>query len=152
MTPRQQIAARGLIAALVLVGGAEGLRTVAYLDPVGVPTACFGETENIRLGQKFTIEDCEDKLAARIIEYDDIVTRCLGREPARGPRTAFVSLAYNIGETAFCNSTLARKFRAGDLAGACAEISRWTYAKGVQWPGLVRRRAQERRICESGLT
>lgn len=151
MSPRAAIAARGLIAALVLVGGAEGLRTVAYLDPVGVPTVCFGETENVRLGQRFTVEDCEDKLAARIIEYDDIVTRCLGREPTRGPRTAFVSLAYNIGETAFCNSTLTKKFRAGDLAGACAEISRWTFAKGVQWPGLVKRRAQERRICESGL-
>ena len=137
---------------MMLVGGWEGLRTVAYLDPVGIPTVCFGEIENVRLGQSATVEECEDKLATRIIEYDDVVTECLGGTPQRGPRTAFVSLAYNIGPQAFCSSTLARKYKAGDLAGACAEISRWVYAKGVKWPGLVKRREQERRICESALT
>ena len=143
--------ARGLVAAMALIGGFEGLRTVAYLDPVDVPTVCFGETANVRMGQRFSVEECEDKLAARVIEYDDVVTACLGRTPEKGPRTAFVSLAYNIGPAAFCGSTLARKYRSGDLAGACAEISRWKYAQGIEWPGLVRRRAQERRICESGL-
>lgn len=152
MNPRAAVAARGLVAALVLVGGFEGLRTVAYLDPIGVPTACFGETENIRLGMRFSVDECEDKLATRILEFDDAVTACLGVTPQRGPRTAFVSLAYNVGTGAFCGSTLARKYRAGDLEGACAELDRWVYAGGVRWPGLVRRRAQERRICESGLT
>lgn len=152
MSPRNAIAARGLIAALALVGGFEGLRTVAYRDVVGVPTVCFGETENVRMGQSFSVPECEDKLAARIIEFDDAVTACLGATPQRGPRTAFVSLAYNIGTRAFCGSTLARKYRAGDLEGACAELDRWVFAKGIKWPGLVKRRAQERRICESALT
>ena len=144
----RQLAARGLIAACVLVGGFEGLRTVAYLDPVDVPTACFGETENIRLGMSFTREECEAKLASRIVEFDDAVTRCLGYAPAPGPRTAFVSLAYNIGSEAFCGSTLARMARAGDIEGACAQLDRWVYAKGIRLPGLVKRRAEERAICE----
>ena len=149
---RQAVAARGLVAALVLVGGFEGLRTVAYRDPVGIPTICFGEIENVRMGQQATVDECEDKLAERILEYDDAVTACLGSTPQRGPRTAFVSFAYNVGVNAFCGSTLARKYKAGDLEGACAELSRWVYAKGIRWPGLVNRRAQERRICESALT
>lgn len=145
---RKQIIARGLVATVALVGGFEGLRTVAYLDPVGIPTACFGETENIRLGQSFTREECEARLADRIVEFDDAVTSCLGYAPAPGPRMAFVSLAYNIGTEAFCGSTLARLARAGDIDGACAQLDRWVYAKGVKWPGLVRRRAEERAICE----
>lgn len=149
---RQQVIARGLIATMTLVGGFEGLRTVAYRDPVGIPTVCFGEIEGVRMGQRFTVAECEDKLAARIVEFDDAVTACLGGAPQRGPRTAFVSFAYNVGAQAFCSSTLARKYRAGDLEGACAELSRWVYAKGIKLPGLVNRRAQERRICESALT
>ncbi len=149
---RQQIIARGLIAAVSLVAGFEGLRTVAYRDPVGIPTACFGETESVRMGQRFTVAECEDKLASRIVEFDDAVSACLGFTPQRGPRTAFVSFAYNVGSGAFCGSTLARKARAGDLWGACAELSRWVYAKGIKLPGLVKRRAEERRICESALT
>lgn len=151
MSPRAAVAARGLAAALVLVGGFEGLRTVAYRDPVGIPTICFGETLGVQMGDTATVAQCEDKLARRILQFDDAVTACLGETPQRGPRVAFVSLAYNIGADAFCRSTLARKYRAGDLQGACAEISRWTYAKGIQLPGLVKRRAQERRICESAL-
>ena len=152
MSPRAAVAALGLAAALVLVGGFECLRTVAYRDPVGIPTICFGETLGVQMGDTATVAQCEDKLARRILQFDDEVTACLGETPQRGPRVAFVSLAYNIGSDAFCRSTLARKYRAGDLEGACAEISRWTYAKGIQLPGLVKRRAQERRICESALT
>lgn len=152
MNPRAAVAARGLAAALALVGGFEGLRTVAYRDPVGIPTICFGETLGVQMGDTATVAQCEDKLTRRILQLDDEVTACLGEAPQRGPRVAFVSLAYNIGADAFCRSTLARKYRAGDLEGACAEISRWTYARGIQLPGLVKRRAQERRICESALT
>lgn len=152
MTPAvRRVAARGLIATMIAVAGFEGVRTVSYLDPVGIPTACFGETENIRMGMRFTMDQCEEMLAERIIEFDDGVTACLGFTPPPGPRGAFVSFAYNVGVDSFCRSTLARKARAGDMAGACAELDRWVYAKGLKLPGLVKRRAQERVMCEAGL-
>jgi lysozyme len=44
-------------------------------------------------------------------------------------------------------STLARKENAGDVPGACDELLRWTKAKGVTLPGLVKRREQERELC-----
>ncbi|WP_370551208.1 lysozyme [Comamonas sp. CMM02] len=63
------------------------------------------------------------------------------------------SFGFNVGEGegAFCKSTLVRKANAGDVQGACAELSRWTYADGKQLPGLVQRRAAERQMCEGGL-
>jgi hypothetical protein len=45
-----------------------------------------------------------------------------------------VSFAFNVGDDAFCRSTLVRKANAGDIDGACAELSRWTYAGGKQLP------------------
>jgi GH24 family phage-related lysozyme (muramidase) len=45
----------------------------------------------------------------------------------------------------------ARKANAGDMPGACAELSRWTRAGGNELPGLVKRRAAERELCERGL-
>ena len=65
---------------------------------------------------------------------------------------ALVSFTYNIGGQAFCSSTLVRKLNAGDTVGACNELSRWTRAKGIELPGLVKRRAAERAMCLQGLT
>ena len=73
---------------------------------------------------------------------------CITRPMTDGQKAAFLSFAFNVGNRAFCDSTLARKANAGDMAGACAELSRWTYAGGKQLPGLVRRRATERAVCE----
>jgi lysozyme len=61
--------------------------------------------------------------------------------------SAYVSLTYNIGETAFCNSTLARKLRTGDYDGACKEILRWDKVQGRTVRGLTLRRQAEYRQC-----
>lgn len=66
-------------------------------------------------------------------------------------RAAFLSFAFNVGDDAFCRSTLVRMVNAGDINSACAELSRWTYASGTQLPALVRRRAAERQLCEQEL-
>jgi lysozyme len=64
---------------------------------------------------------------------------------------AYLSFAFNVGVNAFCGSTAVRKLNAGDRTGACAELSNWTRSGGKVLPGLVRRRAAERQLCESGL-
>ena len=50
-------------------------------------------------------------------------------------RVAFVSLAFNVRNKAFCRSTLVRKTNPGDIDGVCAELSRWTNAArlGGSW-------------------
>ena len=77
---------------------------------------------------------------------------CVKRPMNDGQKAAFLSFAFNVGNGAFCSSTLVRKANAGDMPGACAELSRWTYAGGKQLQGLVNRRAAERKLCEQGLT
>jgi lysozyme len=73
---------------------------------------------------------------------------CINHPLTDGQKAAFLSFAFNVGNGNFCGSTLVRKANAGDMRGACAELSRWVYAGGKELPGLVRRRAAERAMCE----
>lgn len=56
-------AGAAIVLALPMVAHYEGLRTKAYLDAVGVPTICWGETENVKLGDVKTKEECDKMLS-----------------------------------------------------------------------------------------
>ena len=58
-----------------------------------------------------------------------------------------MSLTYNIGEGAFCKSTLAKKLNAYDYEGACKEILKWDKFKGKPLKGLTNRREREYAKC-----
>lgn len=141
-----------MAAAIALVGGWEGLRTVAYRDIVGVPTVCFGETRGVQMGDRYTVEECQVMLGNGLVEFETGMRRCLTSPdtiPAKS-YVAFLSLSYNIGTGAFCRSTVARRANAGDIEGACEAILMWNRAGGRVVQGLVNRRQDERRICLEG--
>lgn len=138
--------------AVVCVGAFEGLRTSAYLDPVLIPTICYGETKGVRMGDHATVDECKGMLAESLELANRQVDSCLRTYLPDTRRAALVSFTYNVGGQAFCSSTLVRKLNAGDTVGACNELSRWTRAKGIELPGLVKRRAAERAMCLQGLT
>lgn len=142
-----------MAAAVALVGAWEGLRTVAYRDVVGIPTVCFGETRGVKMGDRYTVEQCKVMLGEGLVEFEQGMRKCLRNPDAipDEPYTAFLSLSYNIGTNAFCRSTVARRANAGDLKGACEAISMWNKAGGKVVKGLVNRRAAERELCLEGL-
>ena len=122
-----------------------------YRDPIGIVTACTGHTgPELQMGQTFTREQCDDMLAKDLLEHAAALD-CIKTPMADGQKAAFLSFAFNVGNGAFCGSTLARKANAGDMRGACAELSRWTLAGGRELAGLVKRRAAERALCERDL-
>lgn len=135
-----------------LVGGFEGLKLVAYKDPVGIPTACFGETKNIRMGMKFTMNECNGMLRESLIEHDDGMMKCIKVPLSDTRHVALLSFTYNVGVGNFCNSTLVKKLNAGDIVGACDQLPRWNKAKGIVLPGLTKRRTVEREWCMKGIT
>jgi GH24 family phage-related lysozyme (muramidase) len=51
-----------------------------------------------------------------------------------------------VGLAALTNSTLLKKLRKGDVAGAADEFPRWNKAGGKVLNGLVKRRAAEREL------
>ena len=154
MSNKALIAKIGAAAAALAVSTVayyEGTVLRSYRDPVGIVTACTGHTgPELKMGQAYTRQQCEEMLYKDLAKHADALD-CIRQPLTDGQRAAFVSFAFNVGEGAFCGSTLVRKANAGDIDGACAELSRWTYADGKQLPGLVKRRAAERQLCEAGL-
>ena len=145
------IGGAAMVLAVPLVQKYEGTLLRSYRDPVGIVTACTGHTgPELKMGQTYTRQQCEDMLYKDLAKHADALA-CVSQPLTDGQRAAFVSFAFNVGEGAFCGSTLVRKANAGDIDGACAELSRWTYAGGKQLPGLIKRRAAERQLCEAGL-
>lgn len=146
------LTALGLLS-IQVIGGFEGLRLVAYQDVISVWTACYGETKGIKPGMKFTKEQCDIMFIERLQEFEAGMRKCLKAPDAipDKPYVAFLSLAYNIGNGAFCRSSIARKANAGDLRGACNAITLYNRAGGRVVRGLVNRRAAERKLCLEGL-
>ena len=56
---------------------------------------------------------------------------------------AMVSFAYNVGPGNLSTSTLLKKHKAKDFAGAAAEFAKWNKADRKVMAGLTRRRAAE---------
>lgn len=142
-----------LALAVAVVGGFEGVRLATYRDVVGVPTVCFGETRGVKMGDKYTMDECKVMLGDGLVEFEAGMRKCLRAPDTIPDKTyvSFLSFAYNVGNGAFCGSTLRRKADAGDLKGACDELPKWNKAGGKVIKGLVNRRAEERKLCREGL-
>jgi lysozyme len=132
---------------LPVVAAFEGFRPHAYLDPVGIPTICYGSTLGVHLGQKKTKTECDVLLSKELENAVSAVDRNVKKPIPETRRAALASFTYNVGEGAFRKSTLLRKLNSGDMVGACNELRKWVYAKGKKLPGLVKRREVERSLC-----
>ncbi|AXP07713.1 putative endolysin [Sinorhizobium phage phiM6] len=140
-------------AAIALIGVWEGVRTTAYRDIVGIPTVCFGETRGVKMGDKYTLAECKEMLGDAVIEFEQGIRKCL-KSPDKIPDEVYVtslSLSYNIGQSAFCKSTVARRLNEGNFRAACNAISLFNKAGGKVSKGLINRRAEEKKICLEGL-
>lgn len=144
------IIAAAVLVAMPLTARFEGLRTKPYLDPAGIPTVCYGETElALRV---YSVDECGAMLRQRLLkDYAPKVAACvpsLVSEAKANALAAFVDASYNAGPKAVCNSRMAKAVRAGDLRAACDGFAGWyVTARGKRFPGLVRRREAERQLC-----
>lgn len=153
MTVKQRIAAALLAlstAGALGIVAHEGMRTVAYKDPIGVVTVCAGHTKTAKLGQVKTEAECAELLKSDVKDAEKAVKRLVEVPLTQAQFNALVSFVFNVGETNFAKSTLLKKLNANDCWGAGAEFSKWTLAGGKELPGLVKRRADERKHFETG--
>ena len=156
MTPAQR-RMTALAAAVAIAMPAEGLRRVAYRDPVGIATTCWGSTTAVEFGRTYTMDECRARLDADMNEALDIVDRCAPGLPWP-VLAAFGDAVFNMGGKIACNlkeSTAARLLKARDLRGACDQLLRWNKARVagvmVTLPGLTKRREKERELCLTGV-
>ena len=120
----------------------------AYPDPGtgGDPwTIGWGSTgADIKRGTVWTQKQCDDRFNSHLAEFAAGVDKALGGAATKQNQfDAMVSFAYNVGLGNLQSSTLLKKHKAGDYAGAANEFGRWNKAAGKVLPGLTRRRAAE---------
>lgn len=125
----------------------EGKRNDPYRDIVGVLTVCYGETQAPM--RRYSDAQCATMLATRVErDYARSILACVPGFATRPHAfAASISLAYNIGTSAFCRSTTARRFNAGDWPGGCDAMLGWNRAGRQAIRGLTRRREAERKLC-----
>jgi len=149
MDTRTKIAALVLSAsALVNIALFESYTDKAVIPvPGDVPTIGFGTTENVKMGDKITPPRALVRLLKDSNKFEQAVKRCAPVPMYQYEFDAYVSLTYNIGEGAFCKSTLAKKLKEYKYEEACKEILKWDNFKGKPLRGLTIRREAEYRKC-----
>ena len=132
----------------------EGYVPHAYQCPAGVWTRCFGDTTKVTPGASYSFDECVESLNEHLLELTRPILRCVPSLKDRPDKvkSAAASMAYNIGPTAFCKSSVARYFNAGEWERGCRRMAEiYTTAKGVELAGLVKRRKLESEMCLEGL-
>lgn len=145
---RTAITAISLATPIIMIWEGESL--TAYIDPVGIPTICYGHTANVQMGDVKSHEECLDLLSKEVRHFANGVDKLVKPSMTPEVHAAFTSFSYNVGLGAFSKSTALRKLNAGDTVGACNELKRWVYAGGRKMQGLVNRRNAERELCLRG--
>lgn len=158
-TPRSKKVGIAAALATLIAIPAEGLRQVAYYDPPGILTVCYGTTgKDVVKGKVYTLTECKALLTRDMLNAVQEVDACVPNAPTN-VLAAFSDAAYNLGGKIACDkakSTAARKLAAQDWIGACRELPKWDKARIagqlVALPGLTKRRAKEMELCLKGLT
>src|SRR5690606_9565006 len=133
--------------------GKDGLSSV-YLDPIGIPTVCCGQTgkdlygRTIRLGMTYTQQECEKMLAQSVTKHEALLDSVV-YVPYKSDwmKAALISFTYNVGIGNVKSSSLLKRLNARDYDAACNELVKWVYANKKKLPGLVSRRGEEKQWC-----
>ena len=136
-------------ATLDLIKRFEGCKLTAYQCSAGVWTIGVGTTAAAGLGiepakgMTITQDRAEDLLRQGVEKFAATVDALITAKVNANQFGACVSLAYNIGPTAFAKSTVLRELNAGNYDKAAAAFRMWNKAGGEVIQGLVNRREAE---------
>jgi GH24 family phage-related lysozyme (muramidase) len=127
----------------------EGLRLTAYKCSAGVDTIGYGHTgPDVTPGMRITEEEAEKLLWRDTESAQQTVSSFVSVKLNQNEYDALVSFTFNVGPTAFVNSTLLRLLNHGaDRKIVAGEFGRWVRADSDEpVPGLVRRREEEKKL------
>ncbi len=132
---------------LAIIKKFEGFSATPYLCPAGKTTIGYGHV--IAAGESFTdisTDAAEDILKNDIAKVEQALAGLIKVPLNQNQFDALVSFTYNIGITAFKNSTMRLLLNINEPALAAKEFARWVYCGGKVLNGLVSRRQDEERL------
>jgi len=122
----------------------EGCVLHTYKCPAGVDTIGYGHTgPDVKQGMNWTQAEADAALVRDLVRFEHAVLVAIKKPMSQGQFDAMVSLAFNVGAEAFAQSTLAKKFNAGDVEGAGRQFIVWNKVAGRVSEALLLRRAGE---------
>jgi lysozyme len=125
-------------AALVGIGVSEGYTEGAVIPTKGdVPTIGFGATEGVKMGDKTNPVKALQRLMVDVNKYEGAVKQCVKVPLSQAEYDLYVDLAYNIGTSGFCGSTIVKRLNQQNYAGACEAILMWKNAAGYDCSTMV---------------
>jgi len=138
----------------------EGFRSKMYVCAAGKKTIGYGHvilrgdtirntslmTANITKAEAEELLRKDAKIAEKAVK-DNVKVNL-----TQGQYDALVSFIFNVGTANFKKSTLLKKLNVGNYTGAADEFPKWNKGGGKVLPGLVTRRAAEKKLFESGAT
>lgn len=122
----------------------EGCRLAAYRCSAGVLTIGYGHTWAVKEDDVITQEQADTMLLGDVLKFSHEIAPLLKTDITEGQKIAVLSFVFNLGTTAFKNSTLLKKLNSGDIQGASKEFEKWCLCDGKPLEGLKRRRIAER--------
>jgi GH24 family phage-related lysozyme (muramidase) len=141
------------VSALNIIKKFEGLELTAYPDSGNIWTIGFGATINkdtgqaIKQGDKIDLATAERWLKIDVAEREKYIKPLIKVPLTENQKSAIISLAYNIGTSAFAKSTLLRLLNQGsDKKLVANEFLKWNKVKGIEVKGLTNRRKLEREL------
>lgn len=148
----------------------EGMVFTGYFDPIGIPTKCAGDTYDVVINKRYTPEQCRESLEQGLIKHAEPVLKCAPNLRTQGyPYALAAAIDHNYHFGTFCGTSIDASFKAGDYATACKRFNtkpsgspQWIFVKSKYdvatktWtyrslPGLVKRAAARRELCEKGM-
>jgi lysozyme len=135
---------------LELLKKLEGFRAKPYPDSGGKMTVGYGHL--IVPGDGVAVGDIIDPVKATELLTKDVQRTVDGVNDnvtsiiTQNQFDALVIFAYNVGVSAFKNSTLLKMLKAGDVASASLQFLRWDKVNGISIPGLYTRRVAEQTL------
>ena len=136
--------------AVNLIKRFEGFQKQSYLCPGNVWTIGYGTTryqsgEKVKKGDTISPYKADLEIWA---EADKIATSIkeIGLVLNQNQLNALISFVYNVGIGNFKKSTMLKKLKAKDYAGAALEFPKWNKSNGKVLKGLITRREAEQEL------
>lgn len=137
-----------------LIKKLEGYSNTIYDDSAGIPTIGWGHRvlpkEMGAFQNGITTQQAEDLLTQDMQYAVNAVNYYVTVPITQTQFDALVSFVYNVGASAFANSTLLRKLNQKDYGTIPVEMKRWKYitvdGKKIVSKGLINRRENEAQL------
>lgn len=125
---------------LKLIMDREGCRLTAYQDTKGIFTIGVGHTgPEVKKGLIWTTEQVMDALETDVSHAEVAVNSGVKVKLTQNQFDALVSFTFNVGASAFLNSTMLKFINKGDFVAAAQQFNRWVIP-----PEITKRRMSEK--------